>query len=491
MMAFVLGTMTAAQALANDAVDGTKVTFTKDVLPILQENCQDCHRTGGANLGGMVAPMAFVTYQEVRPWAKAIAKEVQARNMPPWDASPEFQGVFKNERSLTEDEIATLVAWAATGAANGNPNDAPQPLTFPESGGWQIGTPDLVVEMPEKYFVADDVEDLYITFNVELTEEQLPEDRYIKAIEFRPGSSVVHHIISDPLGGLAPGNDPTVFADGYYQELRKGTAVSFQMHYHKEPGPGTGVWDRSSAAVKFYPKGEKPEHQIRTAVLGHMDFKIPAGDSNYTDTIEESFDQDIEIISFSPHMHLRGKSAQYRAKYADGNVKSLLDVPNYDFNWQTSYEFNDPPVLPAGTKVHLTMAWDNSADNPHNPDPTKEVVFGQPTTAEMMFGFMRFAYLEEPEESEVDAAALTAFVGTYKFDVRGGTSFTISLKGGKLMADFPGNPPFPIASKAKDQFEFALASMVLNFKRNDDDDVDAVVMHNQGDVHRATKVKKE
>jgi mono/diheme cytochrome c family protein len=490
-MALIVGTVTAAQALANDTVDRTKVTFTKDVLPILQENCQDCHRTGGANLGGMVAPMAFVTYQEVRPWAKAIAREVQARNMPPWDASPEFHGVFKNERSLNDDEIATLVAWAATGAVKGNPKDAPKPLTFPDSAGWQIGTPDLVVEMPEKYFVADDVEDLYVTFDVELTEEQLPEDRYIKAIEFRPGSSVVHHIISDPLGGLAPGNDPTVFADGYYQVLRKGSAISFQMHYHKEPGPGTGVWDRSSAAVKFYPKGEQPEHRVRTSVLGHQDFKIPAGDSNYTDTVEESFDHDIEIISFSPHMHLRGKSAQYRAKYADGNVKALLDVPDYDFNWQTSYEFKEPPVLPAGTKIHLTMAWDNSAENPFNPDPSADVVFGQPTTDEMMFGFMRFAYLDEPEESEVDAAALAAYAGTYKFDVHGGTSFTIALKGGRLMADFPGNPPFPIATKGQDEFEFALANMILKFERNDDGEVHAVVMHNRGEVHRATKADEE
>ena len=371
-----------------------RVTFYKDVLPILQENCQACHRPNGANLGGMVAPMAFTSYQDTRPWAKSIVQKTRSREMPPWDAAPEQHGVFANERTLTDGEIETLVKWVDTGAAKGNPADGPEPIEWPASHGWTIGDPDLVIEMPKRHFVADEVEDQYEYFTHRLTEEQLPEDRWIKAVEFRSGSPVVHHIILDPLGGIAPGSDALVYPEGMGRVLEKGARLTWQMHYHKEPGPGTGVWDQSSVAVKFYENADEVKHPVLGSYLGNMGFRIPAGDPNYSVQSKHTFRKSSKIVAFSPHMHLRGKSAKYEVQYPDGRHEVLLEVPQYDFNWQTTYWFKEPKLMPKGTQLTFTSVWDNSADNPYNPDPTREVTYGEPTTDEMSFGFMDYIAAE-------------------------------------------------------------------------------------------------
>lgn len=396
--------LAAAMAAAGMAQAADKqVTYYQDVLPIIQENCQTCHRDGGANLGGMVAPMAFSSYEDTRPWAKAIADNVAARKMPPWHASSAQHGAFSNERTLNQDQIDTIVAWVQGGAVRGNPQDAPAAKEWPQSDGWSIGTPDIVLNMVDKpFFVGDDVEDQYEYFNTTINKEMLPEPRWIKAIEFRPGSKVVHHIIATPLGGIAPGNDPTVFPDGMGRLLRPDTDVTWQMHYHKEPGPGTGVYDNSQAAIKFYAKDAPINHVLRDESLGRFDFMVPAGDPNYSVQTSYTFDEDAKIVSLLPHMHVRGKSAKYEAFYPDGSSKVLLDVPAYDFNWQTTYRFNDLEFVPAGTKLVLTTAWDNSADNPNNPDPTKNVTFGEPTTAEMSFGFMN--YIKAVDQEDIQAA---------------------------------------------------------------------------------------
>lgn len=399
----VLLALTAIPAVAsgsnsnsNSTDQSAAPTFYEDVLPVMQDNCQVCHRPGGANLGGMVAPMAFTSYDEARPWAKSIAKQVEARLMPPWHASANQHGVFENERTLADAEIDTLMRWAKAGAPAGDPAKAPAPKVWPENNGWSIGEPDLVVDMGTKYFVEDNVEDHYITFETEITEEMLPEPRWVKAVEFRPGSSVVHHIITPPLGGIAPGNDPDVYNDGFGTLLKPGTKLRWQMHYHKEPGPGTGVWDKSEAAVRFYPKGYQPDHVVLTNPLATMDFKIPAGDPDYSAHTSMKFERDVLLVGLLPHMHVRGKSAHYVAKYPDGTEEVLLEVPQYDFNWQTQYKYPAPGKrVPAGTEIALEMSWDNSADNPNNPDPTVDVVFGEPTTAEMMFGFVTYADAEK------------------------------------------------------------------------------------------------
>lgn len=383
-------------AMSGSAWAGSdKVTFTKDILPIFQENCQVCHRPGGKNLGGMVAPMAFTTYQETRPWAKSIARAVSNKRMPPWQASEEHAGVFEGERGLTDDEVQTILAWVDAGAPRGAAQDAPDPIEWPAVEGWSIGEPDLVVSMPEPYFVGDDVLDETKYFPMTLTEEMLPEDRWIKAVEFRPGSEAVHHIIATPFGGIAPGNEPSVYRNGYSAKVKKGEQIIWNMHYHKEEGPGTGVWDQSSVGVVFYPEDFVPEHVLTTLPLGVFGFAIPPGDSHYEGIATHVFDKDAIINSFMPHMHYRGKSIRYDAVYPDGTEEVLLDVPNYDFNWQTSYRFKEPKRVPAGTKVTMTGVWDNSEENEFNPDPTRTVTWGEATHEEMMFGWLSYANVEE------------------------------------------------------------------------------------------------
>ena len=385
----------AAFGAAADAPQATP-TFYKDVLPILQQKCQTCHRPGGANLGGMVAPMSFTDYKETRAWAKSIARQVEAKTMPPWHAAPEFHGVFSNERTLDANEIATVVSWATNGAPAGNEADAPPAREWAAyADGWSIGKPDVVLTFGEKYFVKDEVEDQYITFFSTITPEMMATPRYLKAVEFRPGSAVVHHIIAQPLGGIAPGNDPRVFEEGFGMYLAPNTEVSWQMHYHKEPGPGTGVWDLSSVALKFYPEGYVPEHEVLNEGMGKFDFVIPPNDPRYTAKTTAKFDRDALLLGYTPHMHVRGTYAKYVAHYPDGTQEVLLEVPKYDFNWQTHYTYPaGGKKIPAGTEIELEMAWNNSTSNPANPDPNVEIRFGEPTTAEMMFGFVSYADAE-------------------------------------------------------------------------------------------------
>ena len=366
-------------------------TFYSDVLPVLQDNCQVCHTPQGLDLGGMVAPMAFTTYEGTRRYASRIAQAVESGYMPPWHAAEEHRGEFSNERVLASDDARTLITWARGGAPAGDPSDAPPAKRFASSEtGWSIGQPDLVIELPEPYLVHDSIEDQYVNFEVEITPEQLPEDRWVKAVEFRAGSSAVHHIIADPLGGIAPGVEPTVHPDGYATVLRAGTTVTFNMHYHKEPGEGTAVWDRSSAAIIFYEPGEVIEHVVEGNPLGMFRFRIPPQDPAYSFKTEYTFEKDAKIVWLTPHMHLRGKSALYEITRPGEERETLLHVPKYDFNWQHTYHFAEPVHVPAGTRVDLTLTWDNSAANPHNPDPSREVGYGEPTTDEMGFGFMNF-----------------------------------------------------------------------------------------------------
>ena len=380
-----------AGASESDEVVAAKPTFHRDVLPVLQQHCQGCHRPGGANLGGMVAPMPLTSFEEARPWARSIARQVEARTMPPWHASAEQHGVFHNERTLSEVQIETLVRWVRTGASAGDVADAPPPREWPSTfDGWITGKPDLEIAMGEPYFVADEVEDIYVDFVTEITTEMLPEPRWVKSIEFQPGSSVVHHIVAPPLGGLGPGLQPFVYAEGFGTLLMPGDKVRWSMHYHKEAGPGSGVWDQSRANIQFYPPGVVPDHPVVWRMAGRYDFVLPPGEPHVEYSKRVEIERDALLLALNPHMHLRGKAAKYTAFYPDGTSEVLLEVPKYDFNWQTTYEYppGQPKQLPAGTEIEFIAAWDNSADNPYNPDPTEEVKWGQPTTAEMMVGWI-------------------------------------------------------------------------------------------------------
>ena len=387
--------MVAAFGGETEAAEAPRVTFTKDVAPILHANCVRCHRPG------QVAPMSLLTFEEARPWAKSIKKNVEEGEMPPWKADPKH-GRFRNDIRLSEEEKATLIAWVDQGAPQGNPKDMPTQPEF--SDGWELGEPDFVVEMPEAVLSATG-DDLFLSHVVEIN---LPEQRWVRAIEFSPGDrKVVHHILallgdfgmsSGEPGGQSrggtqaeifsvwvAGSQPTVYPEGAGRIIRKKQVMTFNMHYHLS---GEATVDRSRVGLYF---GEgNLEKLITTTFAVNTGFVIPPGHGNYRVDASYLFDQDSEIISFLPHMHVRGKDMKYTAMYPDGRSEVLLSVPEYDYNWQWIYYPAEHISVPAGTRIDVVVHYDNSADNLSNPDPTAEVYYRDDTYQEMFVGFMEF-----------------------------------------------------------------------------------------------------
>jgi mono/diheme cytochrome c family protein len=387
----------AAQPRADRAPDGTP-TFYRDVLPILQENCQSCHQEAGLNMGGMVAPFPLLTYEDAAPRARRIASAVRSGRMPPWSAAEWQHGMFEDERFLEASEKETIVAWTEAGTPAGDPADAPPTPDFVEraaaSGGWSMGEPDLVLEFSEPYCMDDDLRDIYVNIPVQITEDMLPEDKWIESVEYRNGPAV-HHIISS-VGGLVPGMSPHHYPEGYGRVFRAGPRqVMFNMHFNKEPGPGTALCTNIQAGIRFKHQGEVIRHITRGEELRIRGISIPAGDPSYSASLEYTFEEDVELKSFMPHMHLRGKAALYEVTYPDGRHETLLHVPKYDFNWQHTYDFREPPLIPAGSVLRFTLWWDNSEQNPYNPDPTSTITWGLPTHAEMSQGYMSVQPIEE------------------------------------------------------------------------------------------------
>jgi mono/diheme cytochrome c family protein len=391
--------------LAN--AESNQVTFSKDVLPIFQENCQECHRASGLNLSGMVAPMSLTSFRETRPWAKAIAKVVANKSMPPWFASENDSGKFELERGLTDEEIDIIVRWSQTGAKQGNPNDAPAPREFASAEGWTLGDPDVIIKIPEPYWIADDVEDIQPSFSLILSDEQLSEDRWINWIEFRPDSKIVHHggasvqplgedgePVVDPISGgkvigTALGDGPDQWPEGYGKLVRKGSKFTFGIHYNKQPGPGTGVWDQSSIAIKWHT--EPVKHVVRSAGISTRGWEIPPQTRDWEVGAARTFDKDMVILNMMPHMHWRGQKARYELIYPDGMRETLLDVSKYDFSWQMTYTYKKPKFVPAGSRLEVTMAFDNSDENKWVKDPERAVGWGAMTVDEMNIGWTEYA----------------------------------------------------------------------------------------------------
>ncbi len=412
-LSMALITLPALSAPSSTTDKSGELTYHKNIEPLFQQNCQGCHRAEGLAYGGMIAPMPLMTYEEVRPWARAIAKKVMSKEMPPWFASEEFHGVFRTERTLTDEQIAMVVDWVKAGAPQGDPANAPDPIVRDDYEGWAIGKPDLVVNLAEPFWIADDVRDLNISLKAEMiTEEMLPEARWIEAVEFRPGSDVVHHIIAsrnaaeaeEPgstgmLGGIAPGTEPFVLPEGFGRQLLPNSQIFLQMHYNKEPGEGSGRWDHSQVAFKFKPKEEKVEHVVVWEGIGNNSFEIPPNTQNWQVGASKIFEHEATIFGFVPHMHLRGRFAKYVAYYPDGTEETLLEVPWYDWNWQTNYEYKEPRVVPAGTRLEVTMFFDNTEEREDliraqgtEINAQRPVRFGGPTYDEMMIGFVDYAY---------------------------------------------------------------------------------------------------
>ncbi|HUF75481.1 MAG TPA: hypothetical protein VMM35_04350, partial [Longimicrobiales bacterium] len=316
----------AAELRAATATNGAP-TFYADVLPVLQQNCQICHQDEGRNMGGMVAPFPLVSYDEARRYAGRIANAVRTGSMPPWSAAEMHEGTFKGERILDEKEKATIIAWAENGAPAGDPSLAPPAPEFltaaVETGGWSMGEPDLILSFAEPYCLDDDLRDIYVNIPVEITEEMMPEDRWIESVEYRNGPAV-HHIISG-VGGLVPGAEPHYYPEGYGRVFRQGPRqVMFNMHFNKEPGPGTALCTNIRAGIRFKKQGDVIRHVTSGDNLRIRGWSIPPGEPSYSASMEYTFEEDVELLGFMPHMHLRGKAALYEATYPDGRHETLL-----------------------------------------------------------------------------------------------------------------------------------------------------------------------
>jgi hypothetical protein len=323
-----------------------------------------------------------------------IAEVVDDRRMPPWHADPRY-GRFRNDRHLSPRERATLLAWVEQGAPLGDPAKMPPPRTFPD--GWEIGTPDIIFELPEPQTVAAQGTIPYIYVRVPT---HFKEDVWVQAAEARPGDpAVVHHIvvaIDDHSGkrrgmgeghlcGTAPGDMPTVLPPGTAKLIPAGADLIFQMHYTPV---GTVHTDRSRVGL-ILAKGPV-EHRVYTRAVGQRDFVIPPGADDYPVDSTFTFPRDAHLYSFMPHMHLRGKTFKYTATYPDGSSEVLLSVPAYDFGWQSVYMLTEPKAMPKGTRIDCHATFDNSEANPSNPDPTKAVAFGEQTWEEMMIGWLDY-----------------------------------------------------------------------------------------------------
>ena len=398
-------------------------TFAKDVAPILYKNCTSCHRPGE------IAPMSLLTYEDARPYAKAIRDEVSEGHMPPWHANAPH-GTFLNERRLTEAEKETLITWATNGAPKGDPKDLPEPPVYSE--GWSLGKPDAVFQMDQDYKVPADGVIQYEHFYIPT---DFKEAKWVQSIELRPGNpGVVHHVLvfyraapdlqrtpvlqpnveqsrmpPDRTPGIrlnpqkqglpprriiavyAPGTNAQIAPAGTAFRLEPGGTLEFQMHYTTN---GEAATDRTKIGFIF--SKEANPREIRVSQFINGVFTLPAGAADVAVDSEVSILQDTTVWGLFPHTHLRGKKWRYTLELPDGTTKTILDVPTYDFNWQTYYMFKEPLLLPKGSKIKSTAWYDNSAGNKANPDPKIDVKWGDQTWEEMQYTGILFSPVAPP-----------------------------------------------------------------------------------------------
>jgi peroxiredoxin len=373
--------------------DKKEVTYSQHVARLIQKRCQECHRPGE------IGPFSLLTFEDARQRTGRIREAVLEQRMPPWHADPRH-GEFSNDRRLTQDELDTLLAWIDRGAPKGDDQDLPPPPKFVE--GWKIGKPDKIFTMAREFKVqATGVLD-YQRFLVDPGFEQ---DVWVQAAECRPGNrKVVHHILvyilapgkSEPydrdgtaatLVGWAPGDMPAVYSPGMARLIPAGSKLLFEVHYTPN---GTEQTDRSSAGIKL--ASGPPPNRVEMNILANMKFEIPPRSAGYQGQMTYTFPADALVLSFMPHMHLRGSSARYVLTTPDGTTETLLSVPDYDFGWQSVYRYAKPLSVAKGSRLTWIGRWDNSEDNPRNPDPEKPVHWGLQTWEEMQNGWMEVVW---------------------------------------------------------------------------------------------------
>ena len=374
--------------------EATDISYAADVGPILAANCVTCHREGG------IGPWAMTNYNMVRGFAPMIREVIRTKRMPPWHADP-VHGSFSNDRSLSTGEIRKIVHWVEAGAPRGDGEDPLEVMeeTWPE---WPLGNPDLVLDIPSYDVPATGV----VEYQYRYVKNPLDRDVWVRASDIIPSDrSALHHVITTwsipgrdengrrqrgGLGGYVPGMVSSEFPDGTGSLLPTGSFIVFQMHYTPY---GKAVTDSSRFGLYFHE--EPPEHRLRTAVLLNAEIRIPPRAKRHSEMAERVFDRDVLLYSLLPHAHYRATASEFRAFYPDGREEVLLSVPNYDFNWQTTYLLDEPKVIPAGTRVVHRTWWDNSSQNPANPDPDREVPWGLQSWDEMLYGAIDFRVLAD------------------------------------------------------------------------------------------------
>lgn len=382
----------------------TNITYTREIAPILQNRCQECHRPG------QIGPMALLSYDDASSWSEMIREVVQDRRMPPWHADPKH-GKFRNDRRLSTEESEKVLRWIDAGCPRGDERDLPEPRKY--IAGWNIGKPDAVFTMANSFTVPAQAKG-GIPYKYYRIPTSFEEDRWIQAVEAKPGNNaVVHHIIgyifangkrtreigdgigSGMLVAYAPGDLGATFAPGTAKKLPKGASLVLQMHYTPN---GTEQTDRSSIGVVF--AKQPPQREVKTRAIAQQAFLIPPGAANHKVVSKTTFSKDVILYSLFPHMHLRGKSFQFEVIFPDGKRDTLLSVPRYDFGWQANYLLEKPIRLAAGTKIECTAIFDNSALNPNNPNPLSLVYWGDQTWQEMMIGFVDYALADGSDGKE-------------------------------------------------------------------------------------------
>ena len=375
------------------------VSYERDVAPIIAENCATCHRDGG------IAPFAMDSHAMIRGWSPMIREVIMTKRMPPAQVDPHI-GDFENAMNLTDTEVQKLIAWVNAGAPVDGESDPLAQLTWPETE-WAFGEPDYVIEIPTQHIPATGVLD-YIRFNLPIN---IDEDKWVRGSQYIAGDhSVLHHTVHDLVGPTGIRNDPvnTASISSYVPGgqprmeepntgglLKKGSQIALNLHYTTN---GRETTDSSRIGLWFYPEGVIPEERMSSqcACIGRAIWTdIPAYSPHFEQTASYIVERDAYLYGHGAHMHFRGKSMRHFAEYPDGTVEELINIANYNYNWQLNYRYTTPKFIPAGTRMIAVGAFDNSPQNPANPDPSIDVAWGEQSWDEMFFGSSRWKYVDQ------------------------------------------------------------------------------------------------